>query len=112
MDTVTIRLARPDDLGAVAALRWQWVRENEGTPVTTRDAFARRFVAWARENTSSHHCVVMVRDTVVIGMAWPAVTQRAPSPLTLDRASGDVQCVYVVPGERGGGLVLQQRIVS
>ncbi|MFH9426074.1 GNAT family N-acetyltransferase [Streptomyces sp. NPDC017529] len=33
-----------------------------------------------------------------------AVTRRVPSPRALDRASGDVQCVYVVPGERDNGL--------
>ncbi len=99
------RPARPDDLEAVAALRWQWVREaGEAPPVTTRDAFVRHFVAWSRENASSHHCLVMVRGDVVIGMAWLAVTRRVPSPRALERASGDVQCVYVVPRERNGGL--------
>ncbi|WP_199834554.1 GNAT family N-acetyltransferase [Streptomyces sp. NRRL F-5755] len=37
-------------------------------------------------------------------MAWPAATRRVPSPRAPDRASGDVQCVYVVQGERDGGL--------
>lgn len=104
-NTLHIRSARPDDLEAVAALRWQWVREaGEAPPVTTRDAFVRHFVAWSRENASSHHCLVMVRGDVVIGMAWLAVTRRVPSPRALERASGDVQCVYVVPRERDGGL--------
>ena len=62
------------------------------------------FIAWARENTSSHRCMVMVRDQVIIGMAWLAVLPRVPSPRALHRASGDLQCVYVVPGERDGGL--------
>ncbi|MFI0264834.1 GNAT family N-acetyltransferase [Streptomyces sp. NPDC017056] len=104
MDDILIRPARPDELTTVAALRWQWVQENDGTPVTTRDAFIQRFTDWARENASSHHCTVMLRGHAVIGMAWLAVTRRVPSPRTLDRASGDVQCVYVVPGERDGGL--------
>ncbi|GCD47536.1 GNAT family N-acetyltransferase [Streptomyces paromomycinus] len=103
--TLHIRPARPDDLEAVAALRWQWVQEtDEAPPVTPRDAFVRHFVAWSQENASSHHCLVMVRGDVVIGMACLAVTRRVPSPRALERASGDVQCVYVVPHEREGGL--------
>lgn len=100
-----IRPARPNDLDAVAVLRWQWVRATGGaSPVTTRDTFVRRFLAWSRENASSHHCLVVVRGDGVIGMAWPALTRRVPSPRVLERASGDVQCVYVVPHERNGGL--------
>jgi GNAT superfamily N-acetyltransferase len=48
--------------------------------------------------------MVVVRDGVIIGMAWLAVVQRVPSPRALRRASGDLQCVYVIPGERDGGV--------
>jgi GNAT superfamily N-acetyltransferase len=43
-------------------------------------------------------------DDVVIGMAWLAVVQRVPTPRAPRRASGDLQCVYVVPEARDGGL--------
>jgi GNAT superfamily N-acetyltransferase len=72
--------------------------------VTARGEFVRHFVAWARRNASSHRCMVVVRGDVVIGMAWLAITQRVPTPHTLERSSGDVQCVYVVPDERDSGL--------
>lgn len=104
MNDIIVRLAKDDELSTVAKLRWQWLHENEGTPVTTREEFLRRFVTWARQNAFSHRCMVMVRGDVVLGMAWLAITQRVPSPLTLERASGDVQCVYVVPDERDNGL--------
>jgi GNAT superfamily N-acetyltransferase len=104
MNGIAIRPAKDHELGTVAELRWQWILENEGTPVTTLDEFVDRFVRWARENASSHRCMVMVRGDVVIGMAWLAVIQRVPSPRALERASGDVQCVYVVPDERNNGL--------
>lgn len=104
MNGIAVRPARDEELDAVAELRWQWVLENEGTPVTTRERFVRHFTAWARENTSTHRCLVLVRDDVVIGMAWLATVRRVPSPRALERASGDVQCVYVVPGERSTGL--------
>lgn len=48
--------------------------------------------------------MVMVRDAVVIGMAWLAITQRVPHPRAFERMSGDVQCTYVVPEERDRGL--------
>ncbi|MFI9310927.1 GNAT family N-acetyltransferase [Streptomyces triculaminicus] len=80
------------------------MQELYGTPDAALEEFAPRFVAWARKNESSHRCVVMVRGEVVIGMAWLAITQRVPHPRAFERASGDVQCVYVVPDERGQGL--------
>ncbi|KUN37583.1 acetyltransferase [Streptomyces olivochromogenes] len=103
-NNITIRPAAPHELDAVAELRWQWILENEGVPVTEREEFVQYFITWARKNTSSHRCMVLVRDEVIIAMAWLAVLQRVPSPRALQRASGDLQCVYVVPGERDGGL--------
>jgi GNAT superfamily N-acetyltransferase len=103
-NNITIRPADPGELDVVAELRWQWVLENEGVPVTGCEEFVRHFVTWARENTSSHRCMVLVRGEVIIGMAWLAVLPRVPSPRALQRASGELQCVYVVPGERDSGL--------
>ncbi|GAA2442626.1 GNAT family N-acetyltransferase [Streptomyces macrosporus] len=104
MDDIAIRPAEPGGLDAVARLRWQWVLENGEAPAVAREEFVRGFTAWARENASSHRCLVAVRDGTVVGMAWLAVVPRVPFPGALDRRSGDVQCVYVVPGERDAGL--------
>jgi GNAT superfamily N-acetyltransferase len=101
---VEIRPARDEELPAVARLRWRWNSENEGTPVASADEFERHFVAWARESASTHTCFVVTRDEVVIGMAWLAIVRRVPSARALDRESGDVQCVYVVPEERDSGI--------
>ncbi|MCA6090917.1 GNAT family N-acetyltransferase [Streptomyces sp. SCA3-4] len=103
-DDIACRPAQSHELAAVAELRWRWVQELYGTPDTTLDEFVPRFVAWARETESSHRCMVMVRDEVVIGIAWLAITQRVPHPRALKRMSGDVQCTYVVPDERDRGL--------
>lgn len=109
MDDVTIRLATSEDLPTVAALRWEWLLENEDSPAVSRGEFVEHFVAWAQANTTSHRCLVAVRGDVVLGMAWLALVQRVPTPQSLSRLSGDVQCVYVVPDERaarlGGRLV-------
>ncbi|WP_433176909.1 N-acetyltransferase family protein [Actinoallomurus sp. CA-150999] len=104
MTDITIRPARPEDLEVVAELRWQWVEELYGTSGTPLDEFVPRFAAWAKENRSSHQCLVMARGDVVIGMAWLVIVQRVPHPRVFERASGDVQCVYMLPEERNGGL--------
>ncbi|WP_033306386.1 GNAT family N-acetyltransferase [Streptomyces iakyrus] len=104
MDNIGIRPARPAELAAVATLRWEWLVENGSEDLGEREGFVRHFVTWARENANSHRCMVLVRDDRVIGMAWLAVVQRVPTPRAPRRASGDLQCVYVVPEARDGGL--------
>jgi GNAT superfamily N-acetyltransferase len=104
VNDIVIRPVENDELATVAELRWQWILENEGTPVITRGDFVRHFVKWARQNTSTHQCMVMVRGDAIIGMAWLAIVPRVPSPRAPERASGDVQCVYVVPHARNTGL--------
>ncbi|MFE6624737.1 GNAT family N-acetyltransferase [Streptomyces sp. NPDC008086] len=115
MDDVIVRPAEPGELAAVAGLRWQWILENDDTAPegVDRDAFVRHFVTWAAQNAGSHRCMVLVNSAVgadgadgsgVVGMAWLAVVQRVPTPHALHRASGDLQCVYVVPEARDAGL--------
>ncbi|MET9679355.1 GNAT family N-acetyltransferase [Streptomyces coeruleorubidus] len=105
MENISIRPARSGELAAVAALRWEWLVENGGEDLGEQGEFVRHFVDWARDNAGSHRCMVVVRDDgVVIGMAWLAVVQRVPTPRAPRRASGDLQCVYVVPEARDGGL--------
>ncbi|TXS40666.1 GNAT family N-acetyltransferase [Streptomyces sp. uw30] len=97
MDPVTVRPAE---------LRWRWILEgDDAAPAAMdREAFVRHFVAWAGQHASSHRCMVLVRGAEVIGMAWPAVVHRVPTPHAPDRSSGDLQCVYVVPEARDAGL--------
>ena len=101
---ISIRPAHHGELEAVAELRWRWGNEVNRTPVVTQQGFVRQFVTWALQSEDTHRCMVLLRDDVLIGMAWLAITQRVPHPGALDRLSGDVQCVYVLPDERGGGL--------
>jgi GNAT superfamily N-acetyltransferase len=105
MDDVTVRYATGDELGVVATLRWQWaVRENGRTPATSREEFVRAFADWAGEHASSHRWIIASCGGEIVGMACLAIVPRVPSPQSPERASGDLQCVYVVPGERNTGL--------
>ncbi|MGI5455256.1 GNAT family N-acetyltransferase [Streptomyces sp. CA-249302] len=93
----------------MAELRYRWLSETSDEPLTVERAeFVSHFINWARENTSTHRCLVLTRTATatatVIGMAWLAVLPRVPSPRALHRTSGDLQCVYVIPEERNTGL--------
>lgn len=102
---IEVRAARPGEFEAVAALRWRWVAERDGPPPgVDRGRFVREFAAWAREHAATHRCLVLVREGAVIGMGFLAITPRVPAPQAFSRASGDVQCVYVVPEARDAGL--------
>jgi hypothetical protein len=99
-----MRPARDAELTVVAGLRWQWVLDDGDRPALPRDAFAGEFARWARENAGTHRCLAAVRGGTVTGMPWPATLPRVPTPQAFDLRSGDVQCVYVVPGERDNGV--------
>ena len=103
MDDLEIRLARDDELTTVAALRWQWLAEQGDVPDDPA-RFRREFAAWAREHAATHECLVVLRADRVVGMGWLAAVPRVPTPRSPGRYSGDVQCVYVVPEERDGGV--------
>jgi GNAT superfamily N-acetyltransferase len=104
MNDFAIRQAEDDELGRVAGLRWQWVQENHGTPAMTRGGFVAAFVSWARQHAPSHRCIVATHGGDIVGMAWLAIVPRVPTPQAPERASGDVQCVYVIPRERNSGV--------
>ena len=103
-DEIVIRAAEERELDAVAGLRWRWFEEDGKAAVVEREEFVRGFVGWAKENAGSHWCTVVVRGERVVGMAWVAIVSRVPTPTAPERLSGDVQCVYVVPEERGAGV--------
>jgi GNAT superfamily N-acetyltransferase len=100
---VEVRPARPDEWIVVGGLRWDSNREFGGECEDTRESFAVRFAAWAA-GRPSHECFVAVDDGRVLGMAWLAIVERVPSARLFERASGDLQCVYVVPDRRDGGV--------
>ncbi|WP_426624242.1 GNAT family N-acetyltransferase [Leifsonia sp. McL0607] len=103
MSGLEIRPARPDEWAAVGGLRWDPNREFGGEPDDTREAFATRFAAWAAVH-GAHECFVAVEDGRVLGMTWLAILDRVPSARLFDRASGDLQCAYVVPDRRDDGI--------
>lgn len=103
MTDIEVRAATEADLPKAASLRWQWSLENGQELAGTEAEYAERFTAWARGATQ-HECFVATRAGETIGMAWLAVTDRVPAADSFVRLSGDLQSVYVVPGERNHGV--------
>ena len=99
-----VRTAMGGELAAVGGLRWDSLVESGGDPDADRDLFAARFAAWAAAHDSSHECFVAVAEGRVVGMMWLATVPRVPSARSFDRASGDLQCAYVVPALRNAGI--------
>lgn len=103
MDDIEVRPARPEDWAVVGGLRWDSLRESGVEPERPRDVFAERFTAWVAAH-NGHECFVAVHNGRVLGMMWLAVVDRVPSARRFDRASGDLQCAYVVPDLRNRGI--------
>jgi GNAT superfamily N-acetyltransferase len=99
-EVVTIREAEPADFVAVAGLRNEWKSDRPDD----EDGLVRELPLWAARHGETHTCFVAEIDGAIVGCAWLAVTPRVPASGRLDRASGDVQSVYVTPHARGRGL--------
>lgn len=105
MGSVVVRVGLDSDLVAAAGLRWSWIiEENGGSSVLPREAFVVEFSAWAQAHSATHQYFVAVVDDLIVGMAWLAVLDRVPSPRSVNRQSGDMQSVYVLPAFRGQGI--------
>ncbi|MGG7307204.1 N-acetyltransferase family protein [Curtobacterium sp. AB451] len=106
MDDVVIRASRPDDMPAVADLRWRWsVDEDGAAPAVTPEVYREAMTAFAAEHADSHRCVVAERDGRVLGMAWLALSPRPPAPHRPGgRVAAELQTVYVHPELRGAGV--------
>lgn len=113
MNGIEIRLARIDDLPALAALQWQWrVEEWCQGPKLDREAFSAAFVKWVELRRDSHIAFVALKERQAVGMAWIATVERTPTPSAMTRKYGHLQSVYVVPEERdrGVGSALLERV--
>ncbi len=117
METRAAIVIRDADLGdapALAQLRFQWRAIERDERGSDAPEFAAAFARWMATHRDSHQPFLALRGTEPIGMAWLATVHRVPGVAELVRTSGDVQSVYVVPGERGHGVAtsLMQRLLD
>lgn len=108
---MTVRKALAQDMALVASLRWEW--ESGDDTDLNRDDFVSQFQRWAAEHADTHHCLILLGESGLIGMGWLAVAPRVPTIHDIGRRSADVQAVYVTPRERGqgwGGMLIDALI--
>ncbi len=98
-----VRVAHPDELADIVALRLAWTREGEGD-IPDAAGYVVRTTEWARAHGDTHVPHVAVVDGAIVGMAWLALTPRVPSVSRIDRLSGDLQACSVLPEHRGRGI--------
>src|SRR6266545_249706 len=101
---VTVRRATAADAPALARLRWRWPGEERDETGPDHAAFLEYFSAWVVDHLSTHLPFLAEVDGRVAGMAWLMLATRVPSPTRIDRRTGDVQSVYVVPELRNSGV--------
>jgi GNAT superfamily N-acetyltransferase len=98
-----IRLARGDDVPALAALRARWVEENAGRPIEDTSYLA-AFEAWyAAEEHQRLTWLGLVEDEPV-GMLNLLVFTRMPRPAVAVSRWGYLANFYVRPEHRSSGL--------
>ena len=101
---VTVRRGTAVDAPSLARLRWRWRTEERNELGLDRDAFIEYFSGWVVDHLATHVPFVVEVDGRLAGMAFLAMTERVPSPGYMDRRTGDVQSVYVVPELRDRGV--------
>lgn len=99
-----VRPATLDDADALAALRWRWAVPDRAPEADELREFAIALRQWMAGRGERSHCTIAVLDGDLVGMAWLAVFDRVPNPRDLDRRSGDVQSVFVLPEHQGKGI--------
>ena len=104
---VAVRRGTAEDAPSLARLRWRWRIEERGESGLDRDAFLDFFVTWTVDHLATHVPFVAEVDGRLAGMAFLAISDRVPSPARMDRRTGDVQSVYVVPELRDRGIGAQ-----
>jgi GNAT superfamily N-acetyltransferase len=100
---VVVRKGTATDAPGLARLRWRWRVEERGEP-GDRGMFLEFFTAWVVDHLATHVPFVVEVDDRLGGMAWLMLSDRVPSPGRMDRRTGDIQSVYVLPELRGDGV--------
>ena len=100
---VVVRKGTAEDAPGLARLRWRWRVEERGEP-GDREMFLDFFTSWVLDHLATHVPFVVEVDDRLAGMAWLMLSDRVPSPARMDRRTGDLQSVYVLPELRNSGV--------
>lgn len=103
-ELVDVVRASDDDLGSLAALRYQWRVDEGDEHGEGYDTFEVRFRAWYEAHRRTHVGFLAIASGEAIGCAWLFVIDRVPGPERFIRRAGMLQSVYVVPSRRNQGV--------
>ena len=99
-----LRLAKVADAIPLADLRFEWDQPNSAPSDEERRNFAALFEDWFVAAQPWCACAVAEVGDQLIGMAWLVIHQRVPNPSRFNRATGEIQSVYVRPNQRRRGV--------
>lgn len=104
--SVTVRRAGPEDVAALASLRWGWRVDEAGEePAGTAAQYLQTMSDWWASHPGHVAVLAQPNDAPeAVGMAWLAMGDRVPSPAGLRPRSAWVQSVYVRPDHRDRGI--------
>jgi GNAT superfamily N-acetyltransferase len=107
MAQVRIRLARSDDLRALADLRYRF-RTETGSGTETKSRFLRRCTSWMRKRfgsgSSPWRCWVLDDGGQLLGHVCVQLFEKIPNPVNERELHAYVTNFYVVPEMRSLGL--------
>jgi ribosomal protein S18 acetylase RimI-like enzyme len=102
---VDIRVAGPDDAGALAQLRRQWRLERHGIALNADPMFEGRFDAWYVDQLRRGTRVWLAYNgDAPVGMLLMFVHERMPEPVRDPGRWGYIGNVYVLPEHRDSGI--------
>lgn len=101
--TIEIREATRGETAELAKLRWRCTFERQPEPDDGLDDYIRSFSAWW-ERREDYMAVVAADGPRLVGVGFLALAARVPVPGALDRRTGDIQSVFVLPDHRGQGI--------
>ena len=97
------RPATDDDLVAIRALRWAWLEEDAGAPVSD-DGYDEAWAAWWAVESGHRRFWVAEVDGEVVGMLSIVTMRRMPQPGRPQSAWGYVQQMYGLAEHRDAGV--------
>jgi GNAT superfamily N-acetyltransferase len=97
------RLATPQDLDALANLRWSFIKEDGGNITISQSEFRDIFRNWSQQHP---HCSHFIAENAgkVISMASLFIIDPLPRPIHSNPAWGYLTNVYTAPEFRNKGV--------
>lgn len=100
---IEIRESTRAETAELAKLRWRDHFERRSEPDDGLDGYVRSFTGWW-ERRDDYVAVVAADGPKLVGMGFLALAGRVPIPGDLDRRTGDIQSVYVLPDYRNQSI--------